>query len=226
MHNTAPSLIIELNMNEISNVLSFLNKPDCYWSSRGHTQIENKFEIKPQDFLSYAEKDLDGNYSHNLINSLSNAKRALDCQVDILLIAFGYYSISKKKMWGFPRKVEVIKELGILAPRVLLKINKTRNLMEHHFAKPTLEQVEDFVDIVALFIASTDKFIYDFPDELQIECDSSQDFWIDFKCDYKNGCLKLDLIFKGKENEAISVSIKDDNYSEVLRSILKIGNKY
>lgn len=213
-------------METIENIISFLNKPDCYWSSRGHIKIENEFEIKPQDFLSYAEKDLESDYSHNLINSLSNAKRALDCQVDILLIAFGYYSISKKKMWGFPRKIEVIKELGILAPRVLLKINRTRNLMEHHFAKPTLEQVEDFVDIVALFIASTDKFVYDFPDDLQIECESFDDFWLDIKSDYNKGNLRLDIIHKDKKNEILVVSIQDEKYSELLRSILKIGIQY
>lgn len=215
-------------MIEIGDIILFIEKEDTFWSSRGHTQIDNEFEIQPQDFLNYAEKDLESNYSHNLINCLSNAKRALDCQVDTLLIAFGYYSNSKKKMWGFPKKIEVIKELGILAPRVLLKINKTRNLMEHDFTKPTLEQVEDFVDIVALFIASTDKFIYDFPDDLQIECESFDDFWLDLVCDYKNEKIEIRVIYKEKkkENDTLIISAKDEKYSEFLKSMLKIGIQY
>ena len=36
--------------------------------------FENEFEIKPEDFLNYAEKDLKSEYEHKLINSLSNAK--------------------------------------------------------------------------------------------------------------------------------------------------------
>src|SRR5690554_5080866 len=100
----------------IENIILFLENPDSYWSSRSYMQIENEFEIKPEDFLNYAEKDLESEYDHKLINALSNAKRSLDCQVDILLMAFGYYSISKRKKWGFPKKIEIIKELGILAP--------------------------------------------------------------------------------------------------------------
>ncbi|MCA1967393.1 MAG: hypothetical protein ACK4M1_10335 [Flavobacterium sp.] len=212
-------------MKNIEIIISFLKEPDTYWSSKGNLVIENDFEIKPQDFLNYAEIDLQNTYSHNLINTLSNAKRALDCQVDILLMAFGYYNISKKKFWGFPKKIEIIKELGILAPRVLLKVNKTRNLMEHQYVKPTLEQVEDFVDIVALFIASTDKYIYNFPNDLQIENDSLENFWIDFSNNYKEENLTITVIHKDSENEELTINYKDSGYSELLSLILKIGNK-
>ena len=42
--------------------------------------------------------------------------------------------------------------------------------MEHEFFIPDEEQVNDFIDIVALFIASTDKYIYDFPGGGDILC--------------------------------------------------------
>ena len=212
-------------MKNLEKIISFLKDPNTYWSSKGNLVIENDFEIKPQDFLNYAEKDLQDTYSHNLINTLSNAKRALDCQVDILLIAFGYYNISKNKFWGFPKKIEIIKELGILAPRVLLKVNKTRNLMEHQYVKPTLEQVEDFVDIVALFMASTDKYIYNFPDDLEIENDYLDSFWLKFSNNYEGENLRINVIYKNSENEELIITYKDIGYSELLNLILKIGNK-
>lgn len=211
---------------DLDTIIDFLNKPETQWTSRGHIKIENQYEIKPQDFLTYAESDLTSNYSHNLINSLSNAKRALDCQVDILLMAFGFYKISKEKMWGFPKKIELIKNIGIIAPRVLLKINKVRNLMEHEYSKPTFEQVEDFVDIVSLFIASTDKFIFDFPDRLEIENEEIKDYWIRIEPNYKLSELKIDVVNKGGDNNEIKLIVGAKGYSEILQQFLKIGYEY
>ena len=130
-------------------------------------------------------------------------------------------------MLGFPKKIEIIKELGILAPRVLLKLNKTRNLMEHHFAKPTNEQVEDFVDIVGLFIASTDKYIYNFPDDLQIESYSpEQDFWLTIQNDYKNEKIIISISNIEAPNNSISFTSRDEQYPRLLKSILNIGNQH
>lgn len=208
------------------DILEFLISSSARWTSRGHLHIEHNFEIKPQDFLSYAEADLANDYSHRLINSLSNAKRALDCQVDILLIGFGYYEISKKKKWGFPKKIEIIKVLGIIAPRVLLKINRVRNLMEHEFSNPTNEQVEDFVDIVSLFIASTDRFIYDYPEDMEIENDENVKLWIQFDADYKNNNINIKTRSKEDENEEFIVNVEHENYAELLRQILRISMLY
>src|SRR6478735_10963191 len=195
----------------IEEIVRYLEHEEANWESRGQTQIKHNFEIKPQDFLSYAEKDLASDYEHNLINSLSNAKRALDCQIDILLIAFGFYTTSNKKTWGFPKKIELIKELGIIAPRVLLKINKTRNLMEHHFAKPSLEQVEDFVDIVALFIASTDKYIYNFAEDLDVHSPINENFYLSIKNKYKENLILININSQ-EEKEAVSVLSSDEKY--------------
>ncbi|MEA2075447.1 MAG: hypothetical protein U9O85_06905 [Euryarchaeota archaeon] len=42
---------------------------------------------------------------------------------------------------------------GIIAPQILKKINDKRNLLEHEFKKPSLEQVEDALDVATLFIS-------------------------------------------------------------------------
>ena len=38
------------------------------------------FEITPKDFLNYGKLDFKQNDKRGLINSLTNAKRAIDCQ--------------------------------------------------------------------------------------------------------------------------------------------------
>jgi hypothetical protein len=93
------------------------------------------------------------------VNALSNAKRALDCQVICLLDIFGLLKIAESKRWGFPTKIEALSKIGILAPKILNKINKARNLLEHEFSNPNPDQVNDFIDIVTLFIESTRRYL-------------------------------------------------------------------
>ena len=117
------------------------------------------FEIKPHDFLNYAQSDLEMNDQHNLVNCLSNCKRAIECQVDGLLFSLGLFEKSKKKGWNFHKKIEILNQLGIVSPRILKKINKHRNLLEHGYLRPDPEKVEDAVDIAILFLNYTDKYL-------------------------------------------------------------------
>jgi len=143
----------------LAKYLSAKNTLRCGWGTK---YIDTAFETMPSEFIGFAENDLQSNLDHKYINALSNAKRALDCQADRLLKLFGYYKEAQDKRWGFPAKLELIKKFDILAPRVLNKINKTRNLMEHQFIKPNETQVEDFLDIVSLFLASTEHYTSNF----------------------------------------------------------------
>ncbi|TGU85078.1 hypothetical protein EN829_062855, partial [Mesorhizobium sp. M00.F.Ca.ET.186.01.1.1] len=139
---------------EISGLIDFLSSDKSYWSSRGHEEVRIPFEVTSLEYLSFAEYDLKfGVEKHKLINALSNAKRSLDCQIDSLFVAFGLYDLAKRKGWSIPKKLETLKLLGILAPRILSKINSIRNLMEHQYIVPNEEQVTDFIDIAALFLA-------------------------------------------------------------------------
>jgi len=160
----------------------------------GYVSVSDKlklnFDISPQDFVSYAEKDLELDYNHNIINALANSKRALDCQLDSLMIAFGYYKISQKQQWSFPKKLDLITELGLIAPRVLKKINKQRNLLEHQFIRPEKEKVEDFIDITMLFIASTDNHIFNFKFETNLKNEKFNKYYR-IKNDYENSTIKI-----------------------------------
>lgn len=88
--------------------------------------------------------------NHGLVNALSNAKRAIDCQVTNILHGFGI-SIPKQ----FPTKLEKIASLGLVAPRIVKKIIRLRNLLEHEFHNPQLTEVDDAVDVATLFLEAT-----------------------------------------------------------------------
>ncbi|GIU03227.1 hypothetical protein [Shewanella morhuae] len=122
-------------------------------------------DLKPRDYFIFAIKDLEGDLdSRSLINALLNAKRALHYQVDLLVDTYGYKSHTNRN--SFPAKLEYCKKCGIVSPRVLNKLNKIRNEVEHDYAVPTETEVNDFIDVVELFLAATDRFFYRLPDNI------------------------------------------------------------
>jgi len=123
-----------------------------------YENIEVGFDNSPDEFLKYAEYDLIAEYDHHLVNSLSNTKRSIDSQLDSLLIAFGLSKRSKN--WHFPDKINYLNSIGIISPRILNKINKKRNLLEHEYKNPTKEEAEDALDVAQLFVAYTNKYLF------------------------------------------------------------------
>lgn len=119
---------------------------DCY-ERMSFTDLEFPFEIHAQHFLDIAEEDLLSNDLRGNINALTNAKRAIDCQVEAIIEV-----LSLRKARQFPVKLERINEIGLVAPRVLKRLNKLRNALEHDFVSPSRDEVEDFIDVASLFI--------------------------------------------------------------------------
>jgi hypothetical protein len=131
-------------------------------------KIEYQVDTSPRLYLDFAIKDLEFEKSgRTLVNSLSNAKRALHLQVETLANAFGFSVINTKKWPNFHDYLAYCEKCGIVTPRILKKLNKVRNAVEHEYYIPTESETEDFVDVVELFLAATDRFIYQFPLEFE-----------------------------------------------------------
>ncbi|WP_144820886.1 hypothetical protein [Marinobacter piscensis] len=128
-------------------------------------RIEFPIPVSSKEYLEFSEKDLLGKEKRNLVNALSNAKRALDCRIEEILYCIGMRAVSKKKKWNIPSKLGYLEGLGVITPRILSKLNKERNLIEHEFHFPEKNSVEDFVDVVSLFIESTKVFIANTPND-------------------------------------------------------------
>jgi hypothetical protein len=143
---------------EIDEVISIIELPGK-WFMCERDGISTPWDIAPNEYLKFAEKDIEGGDRRGAVNALSNAKRALGCQIDSLMIAFGLREIARN--WGLPHKLKSLTDMGIVAPRILSKINRHRNEMEHEYSCPPVEVVNDFVDVVALFIEATKFHIND-----------------------------------------------------------------
>ena len=128
--------------------LNFIGKP------RAIKPIESKTHLSPKEFLNFASEDIkESTTEHGLVNCLSNCKRAIDSQLDTLIDRLGYLPICRREKWPFPKKIEFIKNFGILAPRILKKINKLRNKLEHEYKIPSKSDAEDALDIALLFVS-------------------------------------------------------------------------
>jgi hypothetical protein len=93
-----------------------------------------------------------------------------------------------------PKKIEIVNKLGIISPGILMKINKLRNLLEHHYTKPDQEKVENAVDVAILFLRSTDKYLLNFPYD-GLLWDKERKYSVDLTFDYKN----CKFVFTGRE---------------------------
>ena len=128
-------------------------------SGEARNTVKLPWDIRPSEYVHFTQKDAEGSDKRSIVNALSNAKRALECQIDSLMLALGLESIAKKL--NVPKKLQLLNDLRVIAPRVLGKINKHRNEMEHAYTRPEHEVVMDFVDVVSLFVEATKHHIQD-----------------------------------------------------------------
>ncbi len=98
--------------------------------------FEIELEIPPREFLEFAEIDLQESSRRGLVNSLSNLKRAIDAQVQVVLKAFNIQADKLKKP-----KITLLNDMGIVAPRIIKKIRDIRNILEHEYTLPTLARL-------------------------------------------------------------------------------------
>lgn len=142
-----------------------------YYSKGGATTtaIDVPYDIRPREYLNFASEDYKDNKDsiRSRINALSNAKRALHRQIDLVTKIFGISKLTTKRYFDFPHKLEFCSKCGIVGPQILLKLNKQRNSVEHDYYFPSPSEVEDFIDITELFLAATENILENFPCETE-----------------------------------------------------------
>src|SRR6266481_3644076 len=87
------------------------------------------WEITPRDYLRFARDEIQSVNVRSLINAIGHAKRAIHAHVDFLLHNCGRCLTDT----NFPAKLSLLKDLGIVAPEMLTKYNRLRNLLEHEY---------------------------------------------------------------------------------------------
>lgn len=195
--------------------------PGCCWGNIGQ-----KDYLKPNAYLQDAIDDLNsGSERRNLNNAVRNAKSALHMRVDILCRAFCGDEYFQKNLRNFPTKMDFLEGIGIVRPRIIDKINKIRNEVEHEYRDATLEEAEDFIDIVLLFMEATRYLNSRFPYEADFGLAVSDEVYLSkVVCNWEGGEL---LFYYSKQEprrldnvETYSMKVGDYRYSQWVKFIL------
>jgi hypothetical protein len=165
------------------------------------------FEIDAQNFLEFAKKDSEGEDLRSCVNALGNVKRAIECRIDSILCVYCLQKKSEKEGWDFPKKIEIIEQLGIVAPSILKRINKKRNELEHRYVRPTPDEVADGRDVAKLFLAYTEALVV----KPITSFGSREDYEI--KLDREKGCATL-VDYKNKAGDQIAKIDDHDGWLE------------
>lgn len=96
----------------------------------------------------------------------------------------------KASDWSFPRKADALRKLGIVAPEMLERVNRTRNDLEHEYKAPKEDKVMDALDLTKVFIAYADKFLVGPSIEVRLWNDKRGTL-VDMSLDYKSRQLTI-----------------------------------
>lgn len=136
------------------------------------------FEIKPMEYLKYAKTDIEKGTRFECINSMGNAKRAVESQIDLLIQSLGYdYKIYDKRdkyletknfveeyyksdqFSGITERIKLLNVLGLAPTLIISEMRNLRNMMEHEYIAPSIKEVKKAIEVAELFInSSTYKF--------------------------------------------------------------------
>lgn len=139
----------------------------------GGCEISGKTEISPNEFLGFAKNDFQFGNLHGLINAITNAKRAIDCQLDNVISSIGYdytlfdnnkyrkkFHINKyikgneKKFIKTSLKLRFIRSLEIAPAELVAEIRALRNKIEHEYFVPSDIEALKAIELADLFIGS------------------------------------------------------------------------
>ena len=181
------------------------------------------FQLKAEDFIGYAEIDIKENSERDIVNALSNIKRAIENRMDSILFAFKYEELAKD--WNFPQKMERLNKLSLIAPRILRKINSIRNLLEHEYQIPQKEEVEEAYDVSVLFLAYTKNFIkrHIIQYEYYLDKGSSRTF-VRWEFKKKHAEIEIDKYQKDKTvyKNKYRVEATNPNYDEWIKFTVQL----
>lgn len=212
-------------INEIN--FSIARLKDEWFDQYTWSVISYPTGLTPSDYLAFAENDLEeGATQRRLINAISNAKRALHLEVETMCKAFGLEAL-KKKARNFPQKLDFIGKCGIVKRRLLVKMNNLRNLVEHEYYVPSINEVEDFIDVVTLFVDAMKLNRMRYPSDVDLynaTDDSGKFHATSLTSSLEKGVLTLkifpDETYRGQPIYK-EITVNDDDYFAWLSFILK-----
>ncbi|MDH5356243.1 MAG: hypothetical protein OEY09_17510 [Gammaproteobacteria bacterium] len=207
-----------MQLLDISNALKFKWRNTYASLSQDDALLSHRFEIEPDEFLKFAAKDYLSGDLQGLVNSVTNAKRAIDCQVDSIISCFGYDPYdslpdvaqqyineyqNKSGAFEATNKLKLLQSLDIAPSALVTSMREVRNKLEHHYKKPSEQDALHIIDLAKLFIRSSDFVLRLFPQK-----------W-----------FLLDSEYVGKSTKIIAIEYQDEKNKFILKLTEMIQDK-
>jgi hypothetical protein len=124
------------------------------------------FDLTPKDYLNFAKQDFKVDDTKGLINALTHAKRAIDCQLDSTIWQLkldvenenlrdfcARFAVEER---GLHFKLQLIGAFSLAPVFTIAGIRSLRNDIEHEYNKPKKKDVLGAIELAELFISSVD----------------------------------------------------------------------
>lgn len=125
------------------------------------------FKISPKEYLKFAKQDLKDGSDRGLINSLTNAKRSIDCLIDATLtglninvkdnipkeaIDFSNTILAGEDKNIQPTQLKLFCALGFAPSFLISEVRLLRNKIEHDYELPKIKDVKKAIEVAELLI--------------------------------------------------------------------------
>jgi len=125
---------MNINIKQLFNDLN-ITRDNFDWDIDDYYYLREKLgietDLNAESLLDQAEQDFEAGGQGKFINSITNAKRAIQYRIDELIEHFGF-----DKNLGNQKKIEILTKIGFTT-RILRKVSSARNLLEHEYKLPT-----------------------------------------------------------------------------------------
>ncbi|GGK74636.1 hypothetical protein ACD591_06965 [Rufibacter glacialis] len=199
-----------------------INFKEGYIQPTNGGALRHNFEISPKEFLSFSKQDFKIDDKRGRVNALSNAKRAIDCQIDKIFWCFGMdpakypdavnlfikssNNVSSRK--DIKPQLMFLQAMGFAPASIIANTRNLRHKLEHYYKAPSYEQVSEAIDLAELFISATDsklvRWDYIITDNENLENDG-----VKVKFDADNYLFKI-YEYRKKGDSTLSTDREED----------------
>lgn len=222
---------------------------DSFVDRFGGGELSYRFEIKPKEFLRFAKSDFDDANKKGELNALTNCKRAIDCQIDSVLDFFqiDYSNIPDSANQliqltsyfkeDISQKFKLIGALDFAPSLIISDVRRLRNILEHHYKRPSKKEIKDAIELAELFISAVEnktKFIED--GFTLSDCKKHSFLEKEYREFYKTGldieynqtkrCFILIPLIENKRQDQIEINSSMPEFYFLVRIFVNINDEY
>ena len=117
------------------------------------------YDISAEEFLNYAKNSITKETKEDIINAISNLKRALDCKMDQFFESLNIRKIFKKNNLKFEQKTKFLSDIELISTYSINKLNQIRNKMEHEYKIQKINDLYTYYELVSNIIKTIDLYL-------------------------------------------------------------------